>query len=168
MDELVRLLPGPGPLEVRPLRDALIEALPPLSELGRYALGRVLTASCVWDAERWSGASFGGADRLAAHLDRFRTLDDDDRLRLSLEAEYGTVLPELVRSRFVVTDADPRSLVRLSQTHRPAGHACFDPSEPVCLVTGHAGRRVVDGYHRLGSALGLGLRSVRVVRALPV
>lgn len=130
-----------------------------------YALNRLLTARRLWDHHAWKDGKFLGRDGLRDDLQKFSQLDPHDQVRLSLQAEYGRVLPELQHAWFVIVERSPQSLVRPQGTHRPAGHRAYDPDLPVALVAGYSGLRVLDGYHRVASALQGGRAKVRVLHA---
>lgn len=161
-------------------------SLPPLTLLDRYALLRLLTAHRLWEpssyevlvesgyyGEEVGGVALEGAGPLLDTLLVFAASDSHDRVRLSLEAEYGRVLPSLARASFRVVEVDLSRLLRPQAHHverTRSGHAAFDPSLPVALVHGAASAgplRVVDGYHRTASAVLSGLERVLVVLVVP-
>lgn len=147
------------------VRDSLSALVGDLDQVSRYALDRLVRSFVLWEETSWDQGVLLREDELNELLREFVASSAHDRVRLSLRAEYDTVLQELQDVLFRVVSVAPSALVRPARGHRPVDHAAFDLSVPVALVASD-GLRVIDGYHRTASALRLGLRSVEVVQVV--
>lgn len=141
-----------------------------LDEIFKYCLERILVALKIYDCNNWDiniCNGYYGQEIKSVRLNRdiaetcdnwikklIETTDNNDRIRLVLEAEYGYILEGLKYANFTLKEIDKSDIHFGQETYRKkvslGDQEIYKNYTGICGICNcdNATYRLIDGYHR--------------------